>query len=165
VKDCYYINLEIRPNGWTPNPNIQKKIEKLFQRRPWLRTRYQKKAEDSDQETALLAANQPQTAFALTTVFKTTAGAKTVSYELKKSTILDSGATIHVCNDRTKFLDLTPASGSDELLTGDGVSRYIPQGYRKRFKQAKQLVSLVYSTVCIFPLPRLPDNKSYLFNA
>jgi hypothetical protein len=121
-KDCWYIHPETRPNGWKPNPNILQKVEKLLKKRPWIRTNHQKKAEDSDQETALLAANQPQTAFALTTVFKTTAGAKTVSYELKKSTILDSGATIHVCNDRTKFLDITPASGSDELLTGDGIS-------------------------------------------
>jgi len=39
-------------------------------------------------------------------------------YPLKKSFILDSGATIHVCNDKDRFIKWWPANG-DTLKTGD----------------------------------------------
>ena len=45
----------------------------------------------------------------------------TSDYQLRDSYILDSGATIHVCNDRTRFHNLTPASDDDFLYTGNSV--------------------------------------------
>ncbi len=51
-----------------------------------------------------------------------------VHLALIKSYILDSGATDHVCNDRSRFIDFTPAP-SDELLVAGTTTVYI-KGHR-----------------------------------
>ena len=45
----------------------------------------------------------------------------TSDYNLRNSFILDSGATIHVCNTRSRFSSLSPASENDRLYTGDTI--------------------------------------------
>ncbi len=45
-----------------------------------------------------------------------------------KSIVLDSGATLHVCNDRTRFPNLVIADEDDSSLAGEG--RVAVQGYR-----------------------------------
>ena len=40
-------------------------------------------------------------------------------YNLRDSFILDSGATIHVCNSRDRFQTVSPASESDLLYAGN----------------------------------------------
>ena len=42
-------------------------------------------------------------------------------YELNKSWILDSGATVHVCNEKDRFLQFKTNSTDDCLWTGDAV--------------------------------------------
>ncbi|KAI0998593.1 hypothetical protein K3495_g9603 [Podosphaera aphanis] len=48
-------------------------------------------------------------------------------YDLQKSLILDSGATLHVCNNRAKLEDFMPSS-SDVLWAGDTVTPIIGYG-------------------------------------
>src|SRR5204862_5254317 len=42
-----------------------------------------------------------------------------ISYQLKDLTILDSGATIHVFNDLSRFSNFRKAPRGDYLITGD----------------------------------------------
>lgn len=44
-------------------------------------------------------------------------------YPLKNSFILDSGATHHVCNDRSQFITFKPATDDQFITTGEGQSR------------------------------------------
>jgi hypothetical protein len=63
------------------------------------------------------------------TAFQVTQGLTLSTYELARSTILDSGATIHVCNDRTRFYNLKEcAEESSYLLAGD--QRIQIEGFR-----------------------------------
>ena len=54
-------------------------------------------------------------------VFATTQDFRTTQYELYNSTILDSGATLHVFNDRTRFTDFRQAKEEDEIIAGNSV--------------------------------------------
>jgi hypothetical protein len=40
-------------------------------------------------------------------------------YELHSSVILDSGATLHIGNDRSRFMEMTPANDGGFLYAGD----------------------------------------------
>ena len=62
-----------------------------------------------------------ETAQAATTSFSTSQDFRTVTHQLVNSTILDSGATVHVCNDRTRFTDFREAEKDDVLLAGKSV--------------------------------------------
>jgi hypothetical protein len=35
--DCYYIVKQKRPQGWEPNPDIQKKIDEMISSIPWVK--------------------------------------------------------------------------------------------------------------------------------
>ena len=35
--DCYYIAEQKRPQGWKPNPDIQKKVEEAILSTPWIK--------------------------------------------------------------------------------------------------------------------------------
>ena len=54
-------------------------------------------------------------------VFATTQDFRTTQYKLYNSTILDSGATLHVFNDRTRFKDFRQAKEEDEIIAGNSV--------------------------------------------
>jgi hypothetical protein len=41
--------------------------------------------------------------------YSTTVDHRTAGFELTNSTILDSGTTVHVCNDRTRFVEYRAA--------------------------------------------------------
>lgn len=62
-----------------------------------------------------------QTALAAPTSFSTSHDYRTITHQLANSTILDSGATVHVCNDRTRFLDFRKAEEDDVLLAGESI--------------------------------------------
>jgi hypothetical protein len=50
-----------------------------------------------------------------------TASATTSDYHLRDSVILDSGATLHVCNDRARFQDIRPTSDEELSYAGNTV--------------------------------------------
>jgi hypothetical protein len=81
-------------------------------------------------------------------------------YQLHNSIILDSGATDHVCNDRSRFITFTPAAEDDYLFAGEnrihitGISRIkaslkcprLPKGRREViFKDVLYIPSFHYS--------------------
>jgi hypothetical protein len=74
------------------------------------------------------------------------------SYELRRSVILDSGATVHVCNDRTKMSDLRPAFEGEQLIAG---SSYIPiEGWgtmRIQVKDGKVVRDLDLKNAALIP--------------
>jgi len=75
------------------------------------------------------------------------AAAITSDYPLRDSVILDSGATVHVCNDRRRFTNLRPAAEDDRLLAG-GTALQMQHSYRHstqlrlRFGASKQKESI-----------------------
>ena len=123
-KDCPYINEKSRPEGWTGNAATQRSVDEKIQSNPRLtevvkRIRDDAKGKDSP-TTPILAS-------CLAAVFHT-GGSQPEIYALKKSFILDSGSTSHLCNDRERFHEFHPAS-KDVLYAGN--THLDIQGYGK----------------------------------
>jgi len=53
--------------------------------------------------------------------FRVTAASSNKQYILQKSFILDSGATCHVCNNKSRFIDFRLPSNDDVLYAGEGI--------------------------------------------
>ncbi|KAF7174442.1 hypothetical protein CNMCM5623_007239 [Aspergillus felis] len=102
---CPYVIESIRPNGWKPNKDIEKKFEWIKENKPTLR---------QAMESAIKRANQNQNKESTRTVMSIIRSNSAVfslggsAYELRDSWIVDSGADIHICNDRTRFLTYEP---------------------------------------------------------
>lgn len=62
--------------------------------------------------------------------FQISSALKKPIYELESSWILDSGATIHVCNNISKFIEFNPIDKKDEVLWA-GESQIQIEGYGK----------------------------------
>ena len=113
-KNCPYFIEELRGTGWTPNEEIQRKIDEKLSKVPKL-----KAAVEKAQKQARDGQNGKETT--PTTKKTTSAGAFAVesySYKLKNCWTLDSGTDIHVCNDRTRFNFERPATEDDVLIAG-----------------------------------------------
>jgi reverse transcriptase-like protein/Pol polyprotein/gag-pre-integrase-like protein len=121
-KDCPYINNSNRPNGWRPDPDIQKRLDnKLekdfrFKRRVEAIRRSQKK-DSKDTNKTSTETKGPTVRAAMYTI-----GSSYCSTDdslLRDSFLLDSASESHVCNSRDRFTDLKPAP-EDAYLKGGG---------------------------------------------
>lgn len=61
-------------------------------------------------------------------VYQVSSHESDTKYELHDSDILDSGASLHVCNDKSRFLEYAPASSENDILWSGNVKIPI-QGY------------------------------------
>ena len=121
---CPYLIESKRPQGWTANPEVQKKVhEKLKQ--AGVKKAVEKarqnvaKGKEKEKEQATSGSESSDKAGVFMTASYTASNSS--DYGLHDSFILDSGATVHVCNSRNHFLTLTPASEDDVLYTGNAV--------------------------------------------
>ena len=131
---CCYLNESIRPSDWSPNQDITKKVQKTLDSDPSL----QEKIDRSFAKAAEFAAKRkkpvtkasapelesqyaPKPSESVFTAIFSANHIKTAhaTYELKNSFLLDSGATIHICNNLKRFSATHPGSGS--ILAGDTV--------------------------------------------
>lgn len=99
---CPYLIESLRPNGWKPNKDIEQRFEWIRENKPTLR---------QAMESAIKRANQnKETARTVMSIIRSDSAAFSLSntYELRDSWIVDSGADIHICNNRTRFLTYEP---------------------------------------------------------
>ena len=133
-KNCYYLIEAKRPSGWKPNPEIQRAIESKLEKIPKLRNAVeaiQKQEALKKKEITGSSSESPPKPASFTTMMQSkipdisayspiVLTAKAIpEYTLRSSFILDSGATIHVCNSRERFRTFRQAGSDDYLYAGD----------------------------------------------
>jgi hypothetical protein len=109
------VNEAVRPNGWKPNPGIQKRMNEKLEEEPFFRnkiTEIKKRSLEKKDES-----NNPIVREAFWTVGSSFYGNH--SRLLKDSFLLDSASDWHICNSRERFSNLTPA-GEDCCVAGGG---------------------------------------------
>ena len=111
---CPYLIESKRPQGWTPDPEIQKVVDEKLKipgvKKGVERARQSVKEKEQDKTSEKAG------------VFMTAVSySDSTDYNLRDSFILDSGATVHVCNSRRRFATFTPASEDDLLYAGNTV--------------------------------------------
>jgi len=106
--DCFYLNESRRPAKWTPKPQVQAEIEKTLASKPWIKSRVEKQigklpqssntTTTSSSSTSSSSQSQSDQQRSFVTVFH-----NSLPYELSNSVLVDSGAQVHICNDRSRF--------------------------------------------------------------
>ena len=129
---CHYLIESIRPANWKPDPGTKEKFDKAmahlkpYQRacikraREWAKkntTPGQSGTKSPDSATTP-APSAPPAIMTASHSFQVSETVMLPQYELYDSTILDSGATCHVGNQRAKFTSFTPAIQEDYLYSG-----------------------------------------------
>jgi hypothetical protein len=105
---CYYLHESLRLANWKPNSDIQKSIDERLQKDQKLRTQIEK-VKKQVSETQQSAAHAVTDSTFIATVIPD-AIHSTAEYPLRDSFILDSGATLHVCNNMSRFTTFQPVS-------------------------------------------------------
>ncbi|KAJ5343424.1 uncharacterized protein N7506_003248 [Penicillium brevicompactum] len=140
IRTCWYMREDIRPDGWIPNPEIEERVKtkmKDSKVRVEIERRLQQAKEQEEKKSFLsVQMEAPEYSFFTSQLggpvsawptkedsmantknnIATTTQDKT-SYALQKSWVLDSGASCHVCNDRSRFTSFKPIT--DSIRTGD----------------------------------------------
>jgi hypothetical protein len=129
---CPYLIESIRPSGWTADPETQKKVDEKLKMpnvkagvekaRRWVAKGLAQKGQDSQggsQGSSTPQALEKAGAFVVSCYSAPKSNSS--DYDLRNSFILDSGATVHVCNTRDRFYNFVPASEDDLLYAGNTV--------------------------------------------
>jgi hypothetical protein len=103
---CYYLNPSIRPANWVLRKEKKEKVEKALKNEDF-KKKVQQAIEESKKLTEEKAKESPaNSSNAITSEKKvgfvwavTVESYLTLTLPLQKSHILDSGSTIHICND------------------------------------------------------------------
>ena len=129
---CWYIAESTRPSGWRPNDKIQKKVDdKIANATPEKKARIEqikddqanKKPKDGNKQSS----QEPNEIFAVHQAGAYNTTSKTSNYELRDSVILGLGTTIHVFNDRARFVsDIEPTS--DRIYVGSHTEEIVGFG-------------------------------------
>ena len=128
---CWYIVESIpRPSWFKPSDEIRKKVEeKIANATPEIKARIEQikkddQAKQKPKEGNKKNSQEPNGSFA---VHQIGTYSTTSDYELRDSVILDQGSTIHVINDRARFIsDIEPAS--DHIYTGSHTEEIVGYG-------------------------------------
>jgi len=117
---CLYLIESKRPHGWTADPETQKLVDEKLKipgvKKGVERARQFVASKEKEKEQDKISSEK-------TGVFMAAVdySASSSDYGLRDSFILDSGATVHVCNSRQRFATFTPASEDDLLYAGNTV--------------------------------------------
>ena len=128
---CWYIVESIpRPSWFKPSDEIRKIVEeKIANATPEIKARIEQikkddQAKQKPKEGNKKNSQEPNGSFA---VHQIGTYSTTSDYELRDSVILDQGSTIHVINDRARFIsDIEPAS--DHIYTGSHTEEIVGYG-------------------------------------
>ena len=134
--ECLYLVETRRPIGWKADLGVQQKIDKKLANNSRLKSiidRVMTKGKATDNSTPKSMENQVPVGMVASIIHGPspipqidTAFSTNLEYRLKNSFILDSGATIHICNNIQRFVNFDPQT-KDILLAG---TQSIPvQGY------------------------------------
>ncbi|KAI1005481.1 hypothetical protein K3495_g2733 [Podosphaera aphanis] len=153
---CWSLIPSSPPKGWKPDPEKAKKVAHRIDTDPVLRTKVEEwrknwkpkkdyQSSNSSHESSSTRPDSPPVVAIATSsrmsAFTISSQVKSLSesyfqvsesvvkpiYDLQKSWILDSGATLHVCNNKAKLEDFVPSS-SDVLWARDTVIPIIGYG-------------------------------------
>ncbi|KAF5186325.1 Transposon ty1-gr2 gag-pol polyprotein, partial [Thalictrum thalictroides] len=150
---CWYVIPSSRPKDWKPDPEKSKKVTQKIDTDPTFRNKVEEwrknwkpKKDNQSSNSSLntrpdsppvvaMATSSRMSAFTISSqvnslpesYFQVSESVVKPIYDLQKSWILDSGATLHVCNDKAKLEDFKPSS-SDVLWAGDTVIPIIGYG-------------------------------------
>jgi hypothetical protein len=127
-KACPYLIESISPKDWKPDQAVQMKIDEKLKntrlkaaveraQRKVAKNQEQQSATDQNQQSSNNGNSNGEVLGAFT-VSLCIASAST-DYHLRNSFILDSGTTLHVCNEKETFEDLRSASDDDCLYVGN----------------------------------------------
>jgi len=109
-RDCWYLIKSKRPSNWTPNQRIEREINDKINRSAKLKVTIDRILQEQEKQlnqASTEAQNDQKNDSIVTEAFTTAFYTNTSSadaYELRDSVLLDSGATIHVCNDKRRFI-------------------------------------------------------------
>ena len=118
-EDCPYFVPAKRPRGWKENEAIYKKINRILNTKPHIKRAIDRvKNRNSSPTSSTSSTSTSSTTSSNSHEAKPPAFLSAVvssiatSYCLQNSVILDSGATINVCNDQSRFQELSPSMGA-----------------------------------------------------
>ena len=134
--ECPYINESIRSQDWKPDSKIAKKIDDAL-KEPKFKAKVERAIKKNKEyqsrktpsiptelptevdQRAIVATNWQGEANAETETKQAIYTTRTVeNYALSNSWILDSGANVHLCNNRTLFESIHPAPNQDVIYAG-----------------------------------------------
>lgn len=126
---CYIINEAIRPQGWTVQKAKKQKVDKALKDDPqwkdWIETKVKENNERQQKEEkpneSANSALPSQISFFTSTDIAALNSAPESFQDLRSRWILDNASSMHVCNDRSRFVTYTSTSSS--LKTGDSTTR------------------------------------------
>ena len=121
-----YLSESARPNAWVPSKDTQRKVEEQLAK-PYLKNivdKALKKSKEIAKRTRKSNATETQTdnpirsfmVMSVPNVQASYTASSSLVYPLRNSFLLDSGAPIHICNDRSRFINLTQCH--DTLFAG-----------------------------------------------
>ncbi len=126
----WYIAKSTRASGWKPNEEIQKKVEEMITNgMPELKAHIEQIKKDDRANTKPSDGNKqsPQEPKGSFEVHQVKAYSTASDYELRDSVILDQGSTVHVVNNRARFIsEIKPAS--DRIYTGSHTEEIVGDG-------------------------------------
>ena len=124
---CYAINEAVRPQGWTVQKAKKQRVERALKQDPkwkdWIESKIQEHNERQEKPEESANSTFPsQMSFFTSTDLMALSNSATGSFQdLKSRWILDNAASMHVCNDRSRFTTYTPTNSS--LKTGDSTTK------------------------------------------
>ncbi|KAJ6018972.1 hypothetical protein N7522_001039 [Penicillium canescens] len=122
VLTCWVVNEAIRPDGYQPRRENLQKAERALSADP----AWRKWIHEASQKMVKTPANAVQLHLGNMSFSTQEIGSKIGVSALHDRWILDTGSGVHVCNERSWFVNLTPAKES--LATGDGNTAVIGRG-------------------------------------
>ena len=145
-EQCFYLNKNLRPEGWKMSPGRAKIVMKGLQQNKELRDKYkdaykeieaflkEQKKKDGKPQEEKASGEQPKAVIGSASIGTASFATQDTSfsassYSLANSFILDCGSPIHICNDLNRFDQITyqKLDRVDPVLTGDSCS-YV-EGY------------------------------------
>ncbi len=121
--DCYYLNESCRPSGWIPWADTLQAVEEKLARNEKLRSQIERAKQSAACAASQQASQTPLPSAPASFVTISTADTSFLAddgevYPLRDSFILDSGATIHVCNSRQHPLNLRECELNEYIYAG-----------------------------------------------
>jgi hypothetical protein len=171
--DCWYLNEVNRPSWWKPTKSVQKTVDqKIADASPELKAKIDRARRQAPQDKKPENVDKrPNGNFTVYQVKATTS-----DYDLRDSVILSSGTTLHIINDRARFVDdirpsteLIDAGSRLESIKGFGTAKVMintPEGKKTiTLLNAAYIPSFHTSLVCLQKLNEhgvFWDNKNNL---
>lgn len=146
--DCWYVMTSKRKVNWSPKPDVQAKFDKLLNGPSNPIQRALKHAMEKNNEKSKQIGSDQQEEHAMAVI--STGFSTESTYELQNCFILDSGASVHICNDRSRFLEYHEEVDRT-LRAGDTIMRIEGRGNVRITPSGKKRISILLKDVAFVP--------------